>query len=606
MSKILKLVFLFWASSAVCQGLRVPDLTKLVARVMSQEPEAQIPIGITDKLIRKWAHKCSKIECREDRDINPELAKMMDKLIKISHINPFDCQQISSFLERLEVEHDINENFINIYPYVKFMNGITFSKCLYDFHARVDEILSRLSDESRSTLDRLAEASHLRKFPDESLTLLGKLDDHGLLNGRSKLVQPYLNQLTRSYHMEVAIYMTHHINRLYSNQHETLQQHKIYFIQEYDRLIYQPCEMIHEDMNKWSSYVLFNTAGDGQQVNFHLDKNHIWIRFHTVCTILGDKNKQVHENIYSYFMTHLDSRDPPKELTYDQTLDRVSYVSPPTHEQPSVVTMLRNEGLWTAIEPYKTLEDLKKLTCNNTPTLELFVDMESLGDLIELSNVTKEKCKTEFINNRLSQLQIMDHLGNIRNLGENIAHYIRYFNDLQFKLCGYLLYFALSHLLKHSDDENLVRLEQLKRFAIEFSYIEEDQEFHLQTFHRAAAAFLHLYEYPFRTPISTKINSLFEKMCAPFTRTSNFYRSSLVSMLNNLRLINNSIQIDAIIRNFVRYENTCSLYRLTTHRYVQISRYLREGGPLMSTSFHEIWLTVSKKRSMLSLNWLKT
>lgn len=606
MSNLLKAIFLVWASLIVCLGLRIPDLTKLVARLMSQQSDDAIPIGITDNLIRKWEKTREKIECRKQRDLNPQLARRMDQLVEISHINSFNCQQISSFVERIGLEQVLNETFLNINPYVKFMKDIQFNKCLYDFHARVNEILSRLSDESREIIERLAEVSNLSQTQDEILAILSKSVDSRLLNGRSELIPTSINELTRSYQMEVAIYMTNNIKTLYSHNHKRSEEQKKFFIQQYHRLIYETCDKIYDDLSQWLDFVLISSSLDGQQVNFQLNKDHSWGRFYTVCTILGGSHKEAHEHVYRYFIDYLDLRGPSKELTLDQTVKRFFFIPLPDDEQPSFITQLLPEpGLRAnlfSIEPYTVLEYMKKLSSVDNQEVDMIIDLDAFQELKEMSNVRKDKCTIESLDNRLQQVEIIDYYG--LNL-ENVGRYMHYFNDRQFKVCEANLYVTLSNLLRYINDQTLVRLEQLRRFVTQFSNNPQQRDIDQETFHKAVAAYFYLYKYPFEAPVHALPNlpPLLDETCSAFRY--NTRGPKLISILSYLRIINDQLQVNPMVMNFLKYERLCDMYETKAFTYLDILRYLTRTAAVKPTSFREVWTSVSNKRSSLSMNWLK-
>lgn len=575
-------------------------MTKLVARLMSQHVDDAIPIGITDELIRKWEHRCNKIECIKDRDTNTQLAKRMDELVDIRHINSFDCQDINRFLERIQLEQLINPSHINLNPYIKFINDMTFSKCLFDFYAQVDEILSRLSPESQTIIERLAELSHPSQIQYEIMTSFSELGDPRLLNGHSELVSISLNNLTRSYQMEVAIYISHHIKSSYRDEFETWEQHKSFFTEQYHLLIYEPCDIIYEDLAKWFNFVLLSSASYGLEVNFQLDIDHSWCRFYTVCTILGHKG--AHEHVYRYFMTHMNSRAPAIELNYLQTFLQVFFEPPPINDQHSFISDLfpepRLRDKIFTIEPYQTLEDLKRLLDDLDPSYDFMINyIEVIRELINLSNVKKYKCRNISLNNRLQQVRNFDELGlNLRN----IVRYMHYFNQKQFKVCEGNLYIAVSGLLREIENENLIHLEQLRRFLNDSERTVHDP------FHRGFATFFHLYEYSYGVPNLQlgKFNSLLDKTCGPFL--GNSYKFYFMSIVNNLSPINNQLAMNPMIMNFLKYESVCFIYKFKLYNYDDISRYLSTEREILPRSFREVWRTVSEKRFALSLNWLKS
>lgn len=590
-------------------------MTKLAARLMSQLAEDTIPIGITHELIRKWKNKCDMIECRKARAEKPDLAKRMDKLVEITHVKSFNCHQINKFEERFEQERDINGTHVNIYTYIKFMNGMTFSKCLYDFHARVNEILSRLEDENRTIIERLAEISDISQTSTRVLTALSELEEPRLLNGRSELLPTYLNEITRSLHMQVAIYMSYHINRLYSHDQETPEQHKTFFNEQYYQLIYEPCRIVYDDLSKWLYYVLLTRSiDDSQEVNFKLDHAHRWGQYYSVCTILGIENSQAQEHVYRYFMTHLDARTQLEAPTYFETISRLFHVPISINERDLVLTQFMEEAHLTTdsltVEPYSTLEDIHRFS-NDGRNMNLNIDILQMDRVIGLSHVSRNKCTTESLVDRYRVAQIINNFS-----VENISRYIAYFNNKQFKLCEEYLYIALSDLLGQIDDKNLVRLEQLKRFVTHFSYIQQQQHqmdlprIDLQIFNRAAATFFHLYRYPFKTLQSQLVgfNDLLTKTCMPFLGKSDDY-PSLITIVKRLESIEeleiNTMIVNSMIIKFLIYERTCEVFESMSFSYSEISLYLRESSDMMPSSMREIWRTVSKKRSPFSLNWLK-
>lgn len=611
MSNVLKVVFFVWALLAVCQGLRIPDLKKLVDKLMSQHAEDAIPIGIVDKLIRKWEHRRDKIECRQDRDINPELANKMDDLVEISHMNSFNCQEISMFVDRIELEHVIDHKFVNLNPYYQFMNDIHFSKCLYDFYARVNEILSRLSRESRTVIERLAENSNISRTTTGVLIALDELKDPRLLNGRSESVPTYLNQITRSLDMQVAIYMTNHINTLNSQHHETPEQLKSIFIQQYYQLIYEPCDIVYEDLSKWLNYVLLTRSiDDSESLNLQLDYAHPWGQYYTVCTILGVKSREAHEYVYRYFITHLEARNSPTPLTHTQTMNRVFSVPRPFNQEPSSVTEImqgaRLMPINLTIEPYRILEDLNRLA-NERPDVEGEVDLDTLAPLIELSNVVVDKCSTESLYNRLQQNRIIDEYE--YNL-ENVQRYVHYFNNKQFKLCERSLYIALSRLISYIPDDILMQLEQLRRIVAEFNHRHRrplpPPSVDLEVFQRSVAAFFHLYKHPLGALKNQMVCLVYllTKTCEAFRGES--IATELISIVYLLRIIDEDLELQPMVMNFLTYESICHIYNSMSYNYQDISNYLTQGTLIMPTSLREVWRTVSKKRPPLSLNWLKS
>ena len=126
----------------------------------------------------------------------------------------------------MRIERTLGPSYVNLFPYLNYINGLAISRCIYKLDSFMERIYREIEAQQKSVLYEIFERGRLKHLLD-----IPESDEP--LNG-SDSKNPYVNLMTRQLATSAALVL-----RRFADLNSDMSKTRFKII--YDNFIYEPC-----------------------------------------------------------------------------------------------------------------------------------------------------------------------------------------------------------------------------------------------------------------------------------------------------------------------------------------------------------------------------
>lgn len=539
-------------------------------------------IDFVAKELTKWRWLESS---QKHKLLNMEASQTMDHLVDLNKLN-VKCEH-DDLMDRLTMEQKYDRRYINLHPFIKYTNLILTNACYQDYQFKLLQLLE-------ADFDRIKwVAWYFASKDDEKM-----LQSYEIKTLRSKSLRTKMNpnlasltdedRLLKNFSARLGLYLKHFYHKIESQYHATKEEHLAKIKLEVELILETVCPRLQtpslssDEASARQTHATYSHSSGQLDTEYYklmqnlakkLDDDERFLpftqgmyKYKYICENINYK-RQLIDKVQRYFVNILD------ELEHeDRIIENFNQVAASDYFAMRQLLFAKNKLPNLRMgDQFNLISALYIGMRNGMLPNELMSDTQILSRLIELREISVQKCTLEALSERVELEKEFNEQFIVLN------PYVGSLNVLQFDICNQKLRQLASNALT-IDPIQLTQLEKL-RSLIEKRGSHRQLTYSLHeviepdSFARGAADFLYLSSPSkiSKKSLVNKLQELMEETCRDLTRSKNLeYPMQMYTYLYQLNLTG---PLNDATKRALSYGRICKYF---TDREYQIASILQQ------------------------------